>query len=60
MAKDFFMPVMPQMVFPICDDFRQLFGTNTPEQFVDCLLQVLLCMGVIDDFMVRFDPEFLC
>jgi len=53
------MPAMPQKVFPICDDFRQLFRTQALGQLVDYLLQVLLCMGVIDDFIVGFDPEFL-
>ena len=53
------MPATTRRVFPICDDFRQFFGTKVLGQFVDYLLQVLLCMSVIDDFIVEFDPEFL-
>ena len=54
------MLAMPQMIFSICDDFSQLFGTKTLGQLVDNFLQILLYMGVINDFIVKFDPEFLC
>ena len=60
LAQDFFVPAIPQMVFPICDDFRQVFGNKALGQLINYLLQVLLCMGVINDFIVGFDPEFLC